>query len=176
MARTASSLSLEEYDLIYGHESGWEYWFGEARRKPAPTYLHGLLSLLLAELLRKAGYFVSGESDLKVVSDWQPRPDVYGVIEGVEGTYATKVDVVFEVLSKDDDILAKCQQYARIGIPQVFAFDPETQTITEWANDRLMPVADVRLTNGVTITGQTIWREMLSRQRERLEPPPSKVI
>ena len=48
MARTASSLSLEEYDLIYGHESGWEYWFGEARRKPVPTYLHGLLSLLLA--------------------------------------------------------------------------------------------------------------------------------
>src|SRR5450755_642431 len=72
MERTASSLSLEEYDLIYGHESGWEYWFGEARRKPVPTYLHGLLSFLLAELLRRAGYFVSGESDLKVVSDWQP--------------------------------------------------------------------------------------------------------
>ena len=127
---TSTQLTVEEYDRLYGSEIGWEYWFGEARRKPVPTYLHGILSFLLAELLRQAGYFVSGESDLKIASDWQPRPDVYGVLEEIEGKYVTKpVDVVFEELSKDDDTLTKCQHYTRIGIPQVFLFDPDEETI-----------------------------------------------
>ena len=54
MAPTATHLTVDEYDRLYGHESGWEYWFGEARRKPAPTYLHGILAGLLLDLLRRA--------------------------------------------------------------------------------------------------------------------------
>jgi Uma2 family endonuclease len=178
MARTAANrLTLEEFDRIYGSENGWEYWFGEARRKPVPTHLHGILAVLLGELLRRAGYIVSAESDLKIVSDWQPRPDVYGVLHEIEGQYVTKpVDVVFEIRSKDDDVITQCQQYSRIGIPQVFAFDPEAKTIAEWDGKRLVPVVGVKLANGVLITGQTIWTEMELRRRQRQEPPASKVI
>jgi hypothetical protein len=55
MAPSATSLTLDEYDRVYGSEAGWEYWFGEARPKPVPTHLHGLLQILLGELLRMAG-------------------------------------------------------------------------------------------------------------------------
>jgi hypothetical protein len=32
-------LSIAEYEKFYDKEAGWEYWFGEARRKPVPTQL-----------------------------------------------------------------------------------------------------------------------------------------
>jgi Uma2 family endonuclease len=173
----AEHLSVAEFDRLYGSERGWEYWFGEARQKPVPTYLHGLLSLLLGELLRRAGYLVSGESDLRITSDWRPRPDVYGVLHAIEGDYATEpVDVVFEVMSEGDDPLPKCEQYTRVGIPQVFVLDPKTKTIKEWNRTQLLTVADVRLANGVTITGRTIWSELDRRSTERLQPPPSMII
>jgi hypothetical protein len=41
----------------YAHENGWEYWFGEAVRKPVPTWLHAILQGLLAELLYKGRFF-----------------------------------------------------------------------------------------------------------------------
>ena len=69
-------LTLEEFDARYGSEPGWEYWFGEAVRKPVPTWYHGVLQVVLANLLLEAGYFSGSEIDLKVDPRWQPRPDV----------------------------------------------------------------------------------------------------
>lgn len=107
-------LSSADFDRQFGAEAGWEYWFGEARRKPAPTHLHGLLQILLANLLDLAGYIASIEAELRITDEWRPRPDVYGVLEEIEGRYATKpVDVVFEVLSEGEDILSKCGQDSR---------------------------------------------------------------
>jgi Uma2 family endonuclease len=161
-------LSIAEYEKLYDKEAGWEYWFGEARRKPVPTQLHGLLQILLADLLRLAGYISITESDLRIVDDWRPRPDVYGVLGKLEGLYATRpVDVVFEVSSDGDDILTKCKHYTEILIPAIFVFDPDAQTITSWDGTKLVPVTDVKLGNGVTITGATIWREFA----KRLQPP-----
>jgi len=161
-------LSIAEYEKLYDKEAGWEYWFGEARRKPVPTQLHGLLQILLADLLRLAGYISITESDLRIVDDWRPRPDVYGVLGKLEGLYATRpVDVVFEVSSDGDDILTKCKHYTEILIPAIFVFDPDAQTITSWDGTKLVPVTDVQLGNGVTITGATIWREFA----KRLQPP-----
>jgi Uma2 family endonuclease len=174
---TASHLTLQEYDRLYGHESGWEYWDGEAIRKPVPTFLHGLLSVLLCDLLRQAGYFSSFEVDLHASADWSPRPDACGVLSPVDGRYPTQpVDVVFEVRSEGDQVVAKCRRYRQVGIPQIFVLDAENKTISEWSGDRLVPVVDVALLNGVTITGRTIWSEMARRQNERQEPPASGVI
>jgi Uma2 family endonuclease len=169
---TSTHLSVKEYERIYGPEPGWEYWFGEARPKPVPTHLHGLLSLLLGELLRRAGYLTSSEADLQIVPEWRPRPDVYGVLEPVQGKYATKpVDVIFEVLSEGEDIVSKCQQYTRIGIPQVFVFDPEARLIASWTGQDLVSAEDVKLSNGITITGATLW--LLFEERQRREDPPA---
>ncbi len=176
MAPAATRLTVEEFDLLYGNQKGWEYWFGVPRQKPVPTYLHGVLAGVLFQLLRRAGYYVSGESDLKIIPDWQPRPDVYGSLEAIEGRYAAKpVDVVFEIKSESDDPIAKCQHYNAIGIRQTFVFNPEKRTIAEWDSQALIAVPDVKLRNGVTITGQTIWREM-EAAKEKLDPPPSRMI
>ena len=171
----AAHLTVTEFDRIYGHESGWEYWFGEARRKPVPTLLHGILQVVLADLLRLAGYISTVESDIQSDPDWRPRPDVYGVLQEIQGKYATKpVDVVFEVLSEGDDIVTKCQHYSQIHIPQVFVFSPEAGTIAQWDGQSLVPVADVELANGVTIKGETIWSQL--EKRRRAAPPASTVI
>ncbi len=175
MAPTTRQLTVDEYDRRYGHESGWEYWFGEARRKPVPTYLHGILAGLLLDLLRRAGYVASVEAELRNVPDWHPRPDVAGVLGEVEGKYPIKpIDVAFEVLSDDDDIVTKCRNYSRIEIPQVFVFDAEAKTIARWNSQALVPVTDVVLANGVTITGATIWSRLEERRRQ--QPPDSRMI
>ena len=92
-------LTLEEFDARYGSEPGWEYWFGEAVRKPVPTWYHGVLQVVLANLLLEAGYFSGSEIDLKVDPRWQPRPDVL-----------------------------KCRLYQRIGIPAIYVADPESES------------------------------------------------
>jgi len=171
------ALSIEEYERTFGPEPGWEYADGNAIRKPVPTFLHGLLSILLAELLRQAGYFSSVEADLHL-PDWSPRPDACGVLTPVEGKYpSAPVDVVFEVLSEGEKIEEKCLRYSLAGISQIFVFNPESRRIWRWDEaGKLIPVVDVSLSVGVTITGLTIWSEMERRHKERDEPPVSKRI
>ena len=55
MASAATLLTIDEYHQRYAHENGWEYWFGEAIRKPVPTWLHAILQVLVADLLREGG-------------------------------------------------------------------------------------------------------------------------
>ena len=69
MAPVASPLTIEEYDRLYGHEPGWEFRSGVAYRKPVPTYLHGILAAILADLLQLAGYIASVEADIRLIED-----------------------------------------------------------------------------------------------------------
>jgi hypothetical protein len=87
MARVASPLTIENYQSLYGHQSGWEYRAGRAYRKPVPTFLHGLLAILLGDLLRLAGYVTSVKADVRLTEDWSPQPDVCGVLKTVVGKY-----------------------------------------------------------------------------------------
>jgi len=127
MATAAVLLTLEQFHEQYGSESGWEFWFGEAVRKPVPTWYHGILQVLLGDLLFKAGYFAGAEINLRIDPNWEPRPDVLAARE-IEGKYPTKpVDLVIEILSDDQMgmLLKKCEHYTRIGIPDIYVFDPE---------------------------------------------------
>jgi Uma2 family endonuclease len=162
-------LSSADFDRQFGAEAGWEYWFGEARRKPVPTHLHGLLQILLANLLDLAGYIASTEAELRITEDWHPRPDVYGVIEEIEGKYATKpVDVVFEVLSDGEDILSKFAPYSRVGIPCVYVFSPEQRTIEHWDGTSLTQVESVYLPNGAVLSHETIFSTLDRRRRSKV--------
>ena len=174
MAPLVSHLSLEEYDRIYGHESGWEFRSGEAYRKPVPTFLHGILAALLSDLLRLAGYIASVEADVRLTHDWSPRPDACGVLKAVEGKYPVSVDIVCEILSENEDITTKCRDYHATGaVGQIFVFDIETKGIQTWNGTELVAVEDLLLGNGVTITGQRIWRELDNRQKESTVRPQS---
>lgn len=90
---------------------------------------------------------------------------MYGVLEEIEGKCATKpVDVVFEVLSEGEEILSKCRQYSRIGIPCIYVFSPEQRTIEHWDGQCLIPVESVHLPNGAVLTHEAIF-SMLDRRR-----------
>ena len=72
MTPAAEHLTVDEYDRVYGHESVWEYWFGEARRKPMPTHLYGVLAGLLFDLLHLAGYVTAVEAELRTAPTGVP--------------------------------------------------------------------------------------------------------
>lgn len=170
MATVAAPLTLSEYREKYAGENGWEYWFGEAVRKPVPTWQHGILQALLAELLYRAGYFSASELDLRIDPNWEPRPDVAGALK-LEEPYPTQpIDVAIEILSDDQmtRLLQKCHHYSRIGIPQIFVFDPARRRISQWdvAVDKLRPIEDLNLAIGSTLTGSSFWREFHLRLKQ----------
>jgi hypothetical protein len=142
MAPVVSRLSFEEYAERYGHESGWEFRSGEAYRKPVPTFLHGLLAILVGDLLRLAGYYSAVEVDVRLTQDWTPRPDACGMLASpIEVKYPTTVDVICEVLSDNGDIATKCRDYMATGsVGQVFVFDAEHKTIQQWIGQALVTI------------------------------------
>ncbi len=125
MATATHLLTVEEFRARYANEKPYyEYWFGEAVQKSAPTWLHGVLQALLCELLRGSGYKSGTEVELRVADDWQPKPDVIGTTH-VDEPYPTKPpDVVVEVLSPDDrmhDVFRKCRSTCESASP-LFSF------------------------------------------------------
>jgi Uma2 family endonuclease len=159
MATAPQYLTVDDFERQYGHENGWEYWFGKAVQKPMPTWAHGILQQLIAELIRQAGYVTGPEVDLRASPDWRPRPDV-SCVRKREGRYPNILDIAVEILSDDGGryILEKCRNYEKVGIVQIFVLDPETHAIYEW-NKGLVERSDLPLANGVTIAGETIWQE-----------------
>ncbi len=169
---TTAKLTLEEYDRLYGFEAGWEFRDGKAIRKPVPTYLHGLLALVLGELLKLAGYHASVEADVRLPDNWSPRPDACGVLAPVMAKYPTHLDVVCEILSEKEEIVTKCRDYHATGaVGQIFVFEIESKTIWTWNGVKLVTVVDLLLGNGVTITGRRIWREL-----ETTPVPPASML
>ena len=160
MATAPQFLTVEEFDKRYGSESGWEYWYGKAVRKPAPDKLHALLQKILMRLLDAAGYESGGEFDFKARRDWQPRPDVAILPEGDE-RYPAKLSLVIEILSDDQtkQLIDKCRNYQQAGVSHVFVFDPTGQVIYRW-KEGLVETRDLELPNGSLIAGAAIWQEL----------------
>jgi Uma2 family endonuclease len=159
MAAAPQCLTVDDFERQYGHENGWEYWFGEAVQKPTTTWAHSILQQLIAELIRQAGYVTGPEVDLRATPDCRPRLDVSGVLKR-EGRYSRTLAIAIEILSDEGGryILEKCRNYEKVGIRQVFVLDPESHRIYEW-NKGLVERTDLSLANGVTISSETIWQE-----------------
>ncbi len=160
MATAPQFLTVEEFDERYGSESGWEYWYGRAVRKPVPDKLHALLQRILMQLLSAAGYESGGEFDFKARRDWQPRPDVAILPEGDE-RYPTKLSLVIEIRSEDQtkELIEKCRNYEQAGVSHIFVLDPAAQVIYRWEKD-LVEAQDLDLPNGSLISGTAIWQEL----------------
>ena len=154
---------------LYGHEAGWEFWFGKAVRKPVPNWMHGILQTLLGQFLYEAGYKAGSEIDLRARPDWRPRPDVSAVLK-LEGSYPSRLDIAVEILSDDSAsyIREKCLRYSEVGIPQIFIFDPKQRTIQIWnhSTNSFETITDLHLNNGAAISGERIWTEFEKRLRD----------
>lgn len=160
MATAPQFLTVEQFDERYGNESGWEYWYGKAVRKPNPDKLHALLQRILMQMLSAAGYESGGEFDFKARRDWQPRPDVAILPEGDE-RYPTKLSLVIEILSSDQtkEIIEKCRNYQLAGVSHIFVVDPNAQIIYRWLN-ALIETQSLELPNGTLISAAAIWQEL----------------
>jgi Uma2 family endonuclease len=74
-----------------------------------------------------------------------------------------------EVTGQDPPLIEKCQNYARIGIPLILVFDPETRIASQWNGEknRFEPMERIVLTNGQVIDVAEVWKE-LDRRLENL--------
>ena len=163
---TTDHLTIEEFRTRYAEEKPYyEYWFGEAVQKSVPTWLHGLLQLIVCEFLTRAGYRAGPEVELRIDPDWQPKPDVVAALV-VEHPYPTKpVDVVVEIISPEDRmnrVFEKCHQYVRIGICKIFVMDPQLHYAWEWSvqTENLERLSTMLLPNGQQIVVADLWNEL----------------
>jgi Uma2 family endonuclease len=159
-------LTLEEFRRRYAEEKPYyEYWFGEAVQKSAPTLLHAFLVKILLIALDQAGYKSGPEVELRVDPNWQPKADVAACTRA-QLPYPTKpVEIVAEVLSPDDRmqrVIAKCRHYERIGIAAIFVFDPEYRDAWEWSREtkNLERISELNLPNGKQISVASLWSEL----------------
>jgi len=173
VAAITQPLTLEEFERRYaGSDRPYEYWHGEIIEKAVPTWLHSVLQALITDLLREAGYKAGPEVDLRLDRDFAPRPDVMAGRQSIETRYPTEpgqVEIVVEILSPDDPmtrVLAKCEEYVRIGIQQVYVADPESETGWMWNRERrqLDRTQEWKLTNGSIIVLADVWRQMQERR------------
>ncbi len=166
---TVAQIPLEEFQNRYSGESGYEYWFGEVVRKGVPTWLHAILQSLLAQIFSEQGYFAGSELDLRISPDFQPRPDVAASLDLESSTYPTKpIDIVAEILSPDDlpaKLLEKCRHYAKLGIRQIYVFDPLERTAAMWnpIEQQLDRIDHLTLTNGSVVSVGTIFNRFDQR-------------
>ena len=74
-----------------------------------------------------------------------------------------------EILSPNDAmsrLFAKCEEYVRIGIDQIYVADPESESAWQWNRERrqLDRVQTWALTNGESIVLADAWRELRARR------------
>lgn len=173
MAAVAGPLTFQEFALLYqSSERPYEFWHGALVEKSMATWLHSLLQVILSEALRRAGYKAATELDLRLDPEFAPRPDVAAGRQSIPTPYPTEpgqIEIVIEILSPDDAmtrVLAKCEEYVRIGIEQVYLADPQAESAWIWNRERrqLDRLEEFKLTNGATISLAEVWRELRERK------------
>jgi Uma2 family endonuclease len=124
-----------------------------------PTWVHGLLQIIIAQLLRQAGFHAASEVELRIIPEAHPRPDVVATKSRPSEAYPSKgLDIVIEILSKDDSyphLKDKCRRYAEWGFGHIFVVDPSDRSVAEWRDGTFIQVSDF-----VGITPDRIWQEL----------------
>ena len=148
MDAIAERLSISEFDSRYGLEKPYyEFWHGEAVQKSMPDWIHGLLQVIVAELLKRAGFRVGSEVKLKIDLDLQLIPDLIATRGHIELRYpSTAVEVVIEILSEDDAMsrmLTKCRTYQNWGFHEIYVIDPSVRMVFRWTDSRLEQVVNI---------------------------------
>jgi Uma2 family endonuclease len=159
MAAHPLPLSIEEFHRRFdGAKPTYEYWFGEAIQKPMPTVLHGIVQLIVAMLLERAGWNTSPEVRLKIVPDAEPVPDLIAIRGKFKNLYPTIApELCVEILSSGDTLpraFKKAERYVNWGSQCVWIIDPEKRTAWTLSAER-MPEPVWVPPNGVLRIGET---------------------
>ena len=90
MVAVAENLTCAEFQAEYAkRDQSYEFWYGQAIPKSMPTWIHGLLQVIIAELLKDAGYVAGSEVELRIDPAAHPKPDVIATRSNVETPYPT---------------------------------------------------------------------------------------
>ncbi len=133
MAAQPDALTLEEFHNLYdGEKPAYEYWYGQAIQKSAPTALHGIVQAILVMLLEQAGWNTASEVRLKIIREVEPVPDLIAVRGKFKGRYPTAApELCVEIMSSDDTLAKtreKAKRYIGWGSQHVWIIDPEKRT------------------------------------------------
>lgn len=168
MATVAQKLSFLEFQAKYERDDDtcYEYWHGDAIKRGMATWIHGALQVIIAELLRQAGYIAGSEIELRIIPDAHPKPDVIATSGDMEEPYPTKaVDVVVEILSENDAmayVLEKCQAYQDWGFQYIYVVNAGRRQLLRWTG------AALEISNELTsIPAARIWERLDEAKRER---------
>jgi Uma2 family endonuclease len=137
-----------------------EVWEGVYHVPPAPHRRDGDLddqmAALLRPLARERGLWPSGPLNIGRPDDYRV-PDRAYLRSREMATYAPTAAVVVEILSPDDQTLAKLGFYADRGVEEVAVIDPVVRTVQWYANDgtTLRPAPGSSLL-GIT-SGELAW-------------------
>lgn len=142
MAALSHNLSLAEFETQYsGAKPYYEFWFGEAIQKSMPTWIHGMLQIILGAMLRESGYRAGSEVKLRIDPEFQPVPDLVATKGRIEALYPSgPLEIVVEILSDDDPmsrLLTKCRKYQSCGIEEIYVVDPSARLVFRWLDHRL---------------------------------------
>jgi Uma2 family endonuclease len=67
MATPTAKLTPEQFQEQFGSgERAYEFWYGEAVPKSIPTWIHGLLQVVISRLLKGAGFYAASEVELRI--------------------------------------------------------------------------------------------------------------
>jgi Uma2 family endonuclease len=140
MAAQPEALTLEEFHKLYdGQKPAYEFWYGQALQKSMPTALHGIVQMVVAILLERAGWNTASEVRLKVVKEIEPVPDLIAIRGKFKGRYpSTPPELCVEILSPDDTLaktLEKSKRYIAWGSRHVWIIDPEKRTAWDLSAD-----------------------------------------
>jgi Uma2 family endonuclease len=156
-------VSLEEY-LRTSYEPDMEFVDGVLVERNVGDWLHALVQTNLAVAIRRK------YPHLKVVVEFRSRtaatryrvPDVSVLLAPPATRYLLDAAfLVVEVLSEDDRmsrVIAKLQEYATLGVPNIWLVDPEMKLMSVYRPPAL-----------VEITGDTIATEDGSIELSRAE-------
>ena len=166
MAAVPQSLSLEEFDRLYGDQKPYhEYCYGQAVQKAVPNIIHSVLQGVMAALLREFGLVPGTEARLKLSSEAQPLPDVIGVSR-IQIPYPTKAfEIAIEILSPSDSaqyLFRECRFYAKWRIQQIVVLDPDDRTAQRWNHQEqtLESISEIAIHGRAPIAVSRIWAEL----------------
>jgi Uma2 family endonuclease len=158
-------LTLEEFRVRYaGEKPYYEYWSGEAIQKSMATWLHGIIQIVLGQMLNSIGYRSGSEVTLRLVKDYEPVADVIAADPPIIQPYPTDpFAVVIEILSPDDPfsrVLRKCRLYERWGIQRILVIDPDTRVVWSFENGTLNETSLIARRGTREATAAELWAEV----------------
>ena len=115
MSAVTPKLTRQAFREIYAdRKPNWELIDGEPEQKALGSKRHSFLQLILGQMLGELGYRTGAELTLEINEDWEPVPDIAGMLRP-----DTDKDAVYQKSPPSSviDILSPSDRFSRSHAP-----------------------------------------------------------